>query len=105
MNKFDTIYNKIITEMSVDKHKLKIKYNELLGEFNSLNAEKERLTTQSETLKSEILAKHPELAKNMDKLFKKLKDAFQIETILKIKNKPGYEDICDEWVSSNTLCR
>lgn len=105
--KFNNLFEKLILEATNDKaFNKKIKYNELVKRFDIVSAEINKLNQQNELLKAEILQKHPELAKKIDKLFAKPKDAYQVSYKLGLRNKqtgeidPKYNDIIDQYESS-----
>jgi cell division protein FtsB len=102
MNKFDKLFNLIMeATIATNLNKSKLKYDELIDQQTKLQANNKTLKETAETLKAEILALHPELTKNMDKAFTKLKDAWQLDKLLKIKaNDLKYADIMGEYRSS-----
>ena len=99
MNKFDKLYNLIMeATIASNLNKSKLKYDELIAQQTKLQATNKNLQETAETLKTEILALHPELTKNMDKAFTKLKDAWQLDKLLKIKEDDlKYADIMGEY--------
>lgn len=102
MNKFDKLFNLIMeATLATNLNKSKVKYDELLAQQTQLQANNKTLQETAETLKTEILALHPELTKNMEKAFTKLKDAWQLDKLLKIKEGDlKYVDIMGEYRSS-----
>ena len=67
MNKFDKLFNLILEATNDKAFNKKIKYNELVKRFDIVSAEINKLNQQNEILKAEILQKHPELNKKIEK--------------------------------------